>query len=185
MPDAAAPQNDYQSVLDGFVTQGAAIAAAIAACAKQAAPAQLPSLASAFDRVTRGVRRTILLIDHRARAATAAGQARIAARKRIYRDVTDAIAAECLATKRPDPERAEALRVELVERLESFDLGPDLDIEITRRRIEEIIHEIRRDLGLANQPGMPKWPRRTPDDVADILALARAVPQPPPRLAEN
>ena len=184
MPDAAL-LDAYQSVLDGFVTRGAAIANIIADRIEQATNAEIPALARTFDCVTRGVRRTILLIKHLADVAAGAVHARTAARKRIYRDVTDSIAAEYLATRRPDPDRAEALRVELVERLESFDLGPDLDVDIAHRRVEDIIYDIRRDMGLANQPGFPKWPRRTPDDLAEILALAQSAPKPSPRLAER
>ena len=172
MSAEATPLDAYQAVLDGFVHQGAAIAKAVAAAIERATPAEIPALAATYERITRVVRRTILLIDHRARAVTAAIQTRVAARKRIFRDVTDAIAAERLT-----PERADALRVELVERLEAFDLAPDLDHEIANRPVEDIIRDIRRDMGLANRIGAPKWPRRTPDDVADILTLAHRQPQ--------
>ena len=68
--------------------------------------------------------------------------------------------------------RAERLRAELVERLDS----PELEEEIGQRPIEDIVTEIRRDLGLEAMMGCNPWKRRAP---AEIAALHARAAQPP------
>ena len=114
----------------------------------------------AFDRVARTVRRTVMLamrLDEPVRA----GPDRVAARKRIIREVEDAI-------QRAPGEGGEDLEGELLERLDS----PDLDDDIAGRPVAEIVADILRDLGLAAMPGTRPWKRRRPEDVALLQARA-------------
>ena len=137
----------------------------------------LISLAAAFDRIARAVRRCILLarsLDAPAPPARDPARHRAATRKRILREVEDAI------HRTNEGAAADALRAELHERLDT----PDLDDDLGTRPIAEIITEIRRDLGLATLPGDHAWRRRTPDDIAQLNARARqptAAPQAPDR----
>ena len=63
---------------------------------------------------------------------------------------------------------AEALRSELVERLDS----PDLDDDIENRPIADIIKDICHDLGLDTWRGNHPWERRTPEDIKILCARA-------------
>ena len=125
-----------------------------------------------FDRVTRGVRRSIILAQRiqdpvAARAEADPAQHRILARKRILRVVEDEI------HDKFDGETAEAMRQELLERLDS----PELEDDIDTRPIDEIIIDIRRDLDTAGTPGFRHaWKRRTPDDVANLHGVAATTP---------
>ena len=126
-------------------------------------------LAAAFDRIARAVRRCILLarsLDAPAPSACDPARHRAAARRRIIREVEDAIH----RTNEGDP--ADALHAELHERMDT----PDLDDDLSTRPIAEIVTELRRDLGLATLPGDHAWHRRTPDDIAHLNARAAAQP---------
>ncbi len=178
----------YLRVLDGLIDLGVSLAERIqrqpvnhaeeaaAGIEPSAEPAAAVSLA--FDRTVRGVRRSILLAQRMqdpapARAAADPAQHRSLVRQRILRVVEDEIHEKFRG------EAAEALRQELVERLES----PELEDEIDSRPVDEIIIDIRHDLDTAGEPGYRHpWKRRTPGDVANLHALA-AVQTPVPRKA--
>jgi hypothetical protein len=170
-PDAA----HYQRVLAAMVDLAAAVAQKLAARIDDATPAEAADLAGAFERIARAVRRTIFLSTHLDKAAEKAAATRATARARIIREVSDAISRKNLPAA-----SAETLRVELVERLDAPDLSPELDREILSRPIPDIILDLKRDMGLAHLPGTPPWPRRTPDDIADLLARAQKPTQPWP-----
>jgi hypothetical protein len=141
----------------------------------------LPSqdLVAAFDRIARAIRRTIVLARKVAMPPPPPGdparstneQHRTSARKRIIREVEDAI------QRAARDNEAEALHAEFSERLDA----PDLDDDIDHRPAADIIAEICRDLGIAARPGTHPWKRRTPQDVAALSARAampRATPRP-------
>ena len=134
----------------------------------------LISLAAAFDRTARAVRRGILLARSLAEPVQPArdpAQARAATRRRILREVEDAIQRTgANAGARDGQDGAETLQAELRDRLDA----PDLDWDITARPVADIIAEICRDLGLAMPSGLHPWKRRTPDDIARLCAAAAA-----------
>ncbi len=134
-----------------------------------------PDLTASFDRIARAVRRSIALARTLAEPIPLArnpAQHRAGVRKRIIREVEDAIQRASDNAERPGAERpdAESLRAELRDRLDA----PDLDDDIATRPIAEIITEIRRDLGLASLPGDHPWKRRTPEDIQQLCARAAA-----------
>ena len=132
----------------------------------------LISLAAAFDRIARAVRRSIMLARSLAEPVQPArdpAQARTAARRRIIREVEDAIQRTGASTS-DGRDGAETLQAELRDRLDA----PDLDDDISTRPAAEIISEICRDLGLAMPSGLHPWKRRTPDDIARLCAAAAA-----------
>jgi hypothetical protein len=148
--------------------------------ASQPAPAQAPASdpTIAFDRIARAIRRTIALartITEPASPSTAQGahQRRLSARKRIIRDVEDAI------QRRASGAEADALHAEFSERLDD----PDLDDDIDGQPVADIIAAICRDLGIAALPGTHPWKRRTPRDVRDLCARAAGPRTPQPRPA--
>ena len=171
MPLDAIPhekQSPHQAILDELVTLGTDLARRIHAAAA-AGELSLEHAATAFDHVSRSVRRTILLsrrLDEPASAQLGSAQPqqhRAAARKRLIRDVEDTIAR---TTRGPESEQ---LQAEFQDRLDS----PDLEDEIGTRPVAEIIADICRDLGIATPPGMPRvWKRRTPNDLANLVARA-------------
>ena len=123
-------------------------------------------------RVARAVRRCVALarsLDEPVKPAQDPARRRAAARRRIIREVEDAIHRAA-----HDGDRAESLQAELRDRLDA----PDLDDDIAARPLAEIVTEIRRDLGLASLPGDNPWKRRTPADIAQLnaRAAARATP---------
>lgn len=123
----------------------------------------------AFDRMARNIRRTIMLarsLDEPAAARAAKAPARTAARQTVIRRVEDEIQREA-----EGPE-AESLHAELRERLDA----PEFDDDLTTRPIDDIIAEIRHDLGLAATPGRRLWKRRTPAELAILHARAAAPP---------
>ncbi len=131
-------------------------------------PTSPPDPTQAFDRIARAIRRTIALARNLAEPvpsqAANPGQHRTATRKRIIREVEDAI-----QRRPPGPQTdADGLHAELRERLD----GPDLDDDIDLRPIPEIIADICRDLGIAAQPGTHAWKRRTPQDIEALCARA-------------
>ena len=127
-----------------------------------------PEAAGSYDRITRSIRRSVMLLQRLGEPAAqlAAGDPvprRVAARKRILRDMEDEIEREW------DGPEADSLHHELLERLDS----PDLDQEIDTREIAEIIVDIRRDLGLAPRSGTRAYyKRRTPADIVNLCARA-------------
>ncbi len=143
---------------------------------KDDTPPAPTDIALAYDRITRAVRRTILLARKLTEPApapdTAAAQAaarhRVASRKRIIREVEDAIgrATQGSATHT----RAETLHAELLDRLD----GPDLDEDIGHRPAADIVADICRDLGIAAAYGANPWRRRTPTDIEILCARAAA-----------
>ena len=151
--------------------QAAQPAAAPVSHATDAQPAPAPdtliSLSAAFDRIARAIRRSILLARSLAEplqlTQDPAGH-RIAARKRIIREVEDAI------QRTPDPTDAKVLQAELRDRFDA----PDLDDDIGTRPVSDIITELCRDLGLATLPGAHPWKRRTPEDIRQLCAQAAA-----------
>jgi hypothetical protein len=52
--------------------------------------------------------------------------------------------------------------------------APELEEELATRPVEEIIDEIRRDLGVYGELSLQFWKRRTPADVAALNARAAA-----------
>ena len=131
--------------------------------------------AEPHERVARSVRRAIVLARHIAQHPAELAQspaqaldqaqaaAKLVARKRIVRQVDDAI-----ERKFGCDEHAESLRDELRERLDD----PAIDLAIVHLPLNETIANIRRDLGLDNVPGARPWPRRTPDQVRALEAIA-------------
>ena len=160
-PETAAPERDEAGV-------------------KAAPSPTLEQTTVAFDRIARAVRRTILLAQSlpiESLGSLPAAQppgtpreaaARAAARQKIIRSVEDTIYADA------SPANAEALHAELRDRLDR----PELEDDIRSRPVDEIIAEIRRDLGLefANIPGLRLWKRRTPAEIAILHARAAAPP---------
>ena len=147
-------------------------AAATAAAINEPAPdaAILPKLAAAYDRVARSVRRTVMLSEQLGKPEPAPRQARTAARKRIIREVEQAI--ERRTGQGDNADTPESLRAELTERLDS----PDFDDDLADRPVADIIIDIVRDLGLGNGYSLT-WKRRTP---ADLRALDEQAARPRP-----
>ena len=202
----------YRAVLDDLIGMGTGIARLLHAQATAAAdltpdsphkpanqtPAHststnLITIAAAFDRIARAVRRCIALaraLDIPARPAKDPAHHRAAARRRILRAVEDAISRKLSAAAGADDTgfddadfdhapntaspTAEALTAELHERLD----GPDLDTDITNRPLADIIAELCRDLGIAPPAGPHPWKRRTPADIAALCARAAAPARP-------
>jgi hypothetical protein len=127
-------------------------------------------LSEPVERLNRNVRRNVMLAEKLGVPPKDPSKPdRISARKKIIRDVEDTI--QCKAP----PGGAETLRAELLERLES----PDIEDDIAKRSIPEIVTEICRDLGIGGLDGARRWKRRTPHDVA-ILNAHAARPATPP-----
>ena len=169
----AAHADYYRRVLHELIEMGTDIARtvhrqAVAPGAEQAAPADVTV---AFDRVCRGVRRSILLartLDAPPSAGPGAadGLARVQARRRILRRVEDAIHREARG------DEAERLHGDLLDRLDA----PELDDDLATRPVEEIIDEICIDLGLGEHAKFGLWKRRTPGESAVLWARAAARP---------
>ncbi len=140
--------------------------------------ATTPDLTLAFDRIARCVRRTVLLARRIAEPmpagpAEAAAGHRVAARRKIIRDVEDAIGRAAQAA--PKSADAGALNAELHDRLDA----PELDDDIRRRPVADIVADICRDLGIAAAGGAKPWKRRTPADIGALCARAAAPANPP------
>lgn len=200
--DASSPPLDadtryYRDVLHELIDMGTQLARAVHAHAMRTALAQAkaplpdsdapapPDSTVAFDRIARTVRRTVLMARHIAEPPKAANTAgpRDAARRRILRECEDKIAVAAF-NHRNTPGRIDsgALRTELRERLDAPDLAEALADDIQARPIAEIIAEICRDLGLGfdDVPGCSTRLRRTPADVALLIAQAAAPPRAAP-----
>ena len=169
LPTAADQQTEdaqyYRRVLHELIDMGADLARMVHQQAKAQAEAASPGAEPAadptvgFDRIARTITLARTLDDPV--PAPAAGQ-RVAVRKRVIRMVEDAIHREARG------EAAEALHAELLERLD----GPDIDDDIGHRTVEQIINDIRSDLGLDGADGLQMWKRRTPEDIALLCARA-------------
>ncbi len=117
----------------------------------------------AFDRIARTVRRTVALLRVLDVPVAPVVERRALVRRQVIRAVEDTIEAD-----HGDGERAESLRAELYERMDAPEFEEDLG-----RPVEEVIADIRRDLGIAGRPGMRHpWKRRTPGEVAALFARA-------------
>jgi hypothetical protein len=174
----------YRQVLHELIDMGADLARALhkqvtSAPTPDPAAAPAPDPAIAFDRIARTIRRTIALARKLAEPAppspaAQAAERRVAARKRIIRDVEDTIQREAHG-----PE-ADALHAEFRERLDA----PDLDDDLDHLPIADLIAAICRDLGIAHYPGTHPWKRRTPADVRDLCARAARPTTAQPRTAQ-
>ena len=175
----------YDQVLRDLVDMATDIARMIhAQMARQASPQNqaagpalppntdpTPGLTIAFDRISRTIRRTVLLAKKlpelgQERKPENSTLRRIADRKRIIRRVEDVI------QRNAKPEHLEALQAEFCERLDSADLDDDID----HRPIEDIIADICRDLRVAI-PFAPNYKRRTPAEVETLRTQAAAIPE--------
>jgi hypothetical protein len=135
--------------------------------------AAAPDPALQYERVSRSIRRSIMMARDiaepvSARDAGAVGQSRARARKRIIRAVEDTI--ERVTGEDGGAERGESLRAEMFERLDS----PEMDDDLDNRPIDEIIDEIRHDLGLTGLRDSHQWKRLTPADLAELSVRAAA-----------
>jgi hypothetical protein len=185
----------YHEILHGLIEVGAELvrhlpqqAAAQAQApqqhpAPQPAPAPAPSsdavasLAIAYDRISRAVRRCIALarsLNDPAQPPKHPAPDRTAARKHILRAVEDTLQRQDYDDSYRDCDSTEALHAELLDRMDT----PDLDRDIESRPIDDIIKDILRDLGLAALPGTRPWKRRTPADIAELNARAAAPSRP-------
>jgi hypothetical protein len=167
----AADAQYYRRILHGLIDVGANLASALAQHVEAATPVTEPArdiatVAIAFDRIARAVRRTITLARKVAEPIPAAAerpdQHRAGARRRIIREVEDTIQR---TTRGAD---AETLHAELLDRLDT----PDLDDDIENRPIADVIADICRDLGLVAMPGTHPWKRRTPEALTALCARA-------------
>ncbi len=120
---------------------------------------------AAFTPLAQSIRRTIMLHEKLGQPAKPRPN-RIAARKRIIRDVEDAIEREARS-----PDEQENLHAELIERLDS----PDLEDDIADRSIADIVTDINRDLGITGLDNADAWKRRIPHDIAILNARAEQV----------
>jgi hypothetical protein len=172
--DAGSPctPNPHRAILDDLIDLGADFARDIRAQARTQ-PDAIPELATAFDQVTRGVRRAILLAQNLDTPRRQAAVNRTLTRKKIIRRVEDDIGGVA-----DSPEHAETLREALRERMDE----PDLDDDIANRPVGEILDEIIRDLGMADDCGMNLWLPRGPAELAALRELA-AKPTPPEKPA--
>ncbi|GAC1343717.1 MAG: hypothetical protein NVSMB18_20030 [Acetobacteraceae bacterium] len=136
-------------------------------------PKPLLDLAAAFDRLSRAIRRTILLIRRLDDPAPlSAPKRRDAARRHILRGVEDAI-----DRHDPAPATAKTLKSELLDRLDT----PDFDDDLDHRPIPDLIVELCRDLGVAEPQGGLTWKRRTPADIKALRTRAARPQQTQPR----
>ncbi len=141
----------------------------------------LVDIATAFDRNSRAVRRSIMLAQSLDTAAPARDQDRAAARRKLICDVQAAIQRNTSWNLDDDDLNDDDFDD---DKLEDEDLEDELDEEldsledeIGRRPIAEVIADICRDLGLAAQlPGMAPWKRRIPSDIALLCTRAARAP---------
>jgi hypothetical protein len=125
---------------------------------------------SAYATLAQSVRRTIMLHEKLGQPKKNPAR-RILVRRRIIRDVEDAIAREARS-----PAEQETLHAEFIERLDR----PDLEEDIADRPAAEIITDICRDLGVADlSDGHPAM-RRSPHDIAILNLRAAQLPGTPP-----
>ena len=177
MPEAATPtelDQAHQRALAMLVDIGTSLAIE---CKTPTQSAPLHTRTLAFARVAEAIRRTILLSQHIAHRATQAAQTAAAeaaaakskrdtARKQVIRAVEDTIERDA------HPADAQALRRELLERIDAPEFADDL----AQRTPAQLIAELCRDMALANLPGNNPAPRRTPEAIARLCAQAAAAP---------
>jgi hypothetical protein len=126
-----------------------------------------PECAAAYNGVTRSVRQSAMLAQKLlepapARKADDEAARKISQRKTIIRRIEDSL-------YRDAPEdQADTLHAELLERLED----PEFDDELGHRPTDEIVNEIRADLGILGSDSLDYWKRRTPADIAVLSARA-------------
>lgn len=177
----------HRRILALLVDLGAALAKEIVQAAPNPdqdsnveAPTTVAARAEAFERVTRATRRTILVARHVAQQiaqraaelqrAPSVAQRRTTARARLIREVEDSIQTKAR------PAEADALRAELIDRLDA----PELESDLINRPTADLIADFLRDLGLAHPPGgrPPSHPigRRTPSDIARLNLIAALPP---------
>lgn len=171
----AADAQRYRAILHTLIDQAAAIATRLAATATAATTpdSALPEAAVAFERIARTVRHTIALarqVATQPAPRSAPKPSNPHARTQLIRGVEDAI-----HRKRRDCD-TEALTREFQERLED----PELELDLEGRTVEDLIEEISRDLGVAQQGRSWVWQRRTPADVRTLQARAAATAARPP-----
>jgi hypothetical protein len=171
-PEDLAGTSRHRARLDELIELGTDFARDIRAQARTQ-PDAIPELATAFDRVARAVRRSIALCQHLDDPPRQAAVKRTLARKKIIRRVEDDIGGMAVS-----PEHAESLREALRERMDE----PDLDDDIANRPVGEVLDEIIRDLGMADDCGMNLWLPRGPAELAALRELA-AKPTPPEKPA--
>jgi hypothetical protein len=154
-------------ILSDLMDLGGELAAMVAAqaLAQPENPEAAQKSVAAYATLTRSIRRTIMLHEKLGEPRKPRRD-RVLARRKIIRDVEDAI--ECHA---PEHEQ-EILHAELLERLDR----PDLEEEITARPVAEIVTDITRDLGVAGLHGVHPWKRRIPHDIAILNARAEILP---------
>ena len=160
---------ENQAVLNDVVKLGHRLTRLVV---EQAEAGTLPATEATkgFERTSRDIRRCAWLV--RKLAEPLKTTPRVAARKRLIREVEDTIQRHA-----EDPDAAEMLHEELMDRLDTLDLEDEID----ERPIQDIITDIIRDLGLAHIPGTHPWKRRTPEDLAILYAQAAQKPPPIPR----
>ncbi len=134
-------------------------------------PASKSDLVDAYERITRSARKSIMLYQKLFEPPKKpVARHRIAARKKIIRDVEDAI------HRNAPPGEAERLHAELLERLDR----PELEYEIAERPIADIVMDINRDLGITGLYDGHPWKRRIPHDIAILNARAEQLAGGPP-----
>ena len=175
MPTPPPPQPDFpeldpaacQRALAILVDVGTALALE---CKIPTPDASLPARTLAYDRVALAVRRAILLCEHIAAApareieAATQDAKRNQVRRQIIRTVEDTIQRQAPRADAP------ALRLELLDRIDTPEFAEDL----ATRPPEQLIAELCRDLALGNLIGRRPDLRRTPDDIALLCAQAAA-----------
>ncbi len=169
-PPAAHEDDDayYRAVLRDLIERGADLARQLH---QRAAEHPEADLTIPFDRIARTIRRTIALARHIAAnppKARPPAADRTQAREKIIRGVEDAIEVKRRLTPGTD---TGILYNELHERLDDAAFERDL----RTRPIDDIIEELVRDLGIAQQSRPWIWKRRTPADI-DALRTRAAAP---------
>lgn len=131
--------------------------------------------AADYHLLNRAMRQAILVL-HKTSAQPEDRQAapRVAARKQIIREVEDAI--QYRAGPPGDP-KADTLRAELLERLDDA----ALDADLATRPLPDIIADICRDFRVVSPLESGRFARRTPDELAELCALAARLPGQRPR----
>jgi hypothetical protein len=159
----------YREVLHELIGMGSEIARQVHSQIAVQLPNNQPTpdVTVPFERIARCIRHSIVLARKvmepvPERPAERAAYRRSAARVGIIRSVGDAILRDASDTE------AAGLRGELAERMDR----PEMDDEIDHRPIQEIIDEIRADLGIG--AGAVSRVRRTPADVAALQAWGAA-----------
>jgi hypothetical protein len=126
-----------------------------------------PACADCYCDVARSIRQTVMLVQKLTAPAPVAQVARaepnrVAVRKQIIRVVEDNIYRDA-----PEGE-GERLQTEFLERLET----PEFEEELGTRPVQEIVNEIRADLGIHGVDSTLYFKRRTPADIAVLCARA-------------